>query len=50
MFSPAAKSSESPCSAAAFKVYLEPPHRGTSLGPLVSGANKPHVEQTKYLH
>jgi hypothetical protein len=40
-FSPAAKSSESPCGVATFLVNSEPhtAHRGTSLGPLVCGGN-----------
>ena len=37
-FSLAAVFAGPPCSAASFEVNSEPPHRGTSLGPLVRGA------------
>jgi hypothetical protein len=39
-FSPAAVSAGSPCSVASFEVNSRAPNRGTSLGPLVCGANK----------
>ena len=35
-----------PCSAASFWSKLRAPHRGTSLGPLVCGANKIKIIQT----
>ena len=37
-----------PCSAASFWSKLRAPHRGTSLGPLVCGANKMHYVGTPF--